>query len=233
MAADLRIVDVLDDAAFALVPPCADPRFDHRTCDYWEDADRGARDARPGWLTAPLPRLHRSVPRSASDNPFAPASDGRRSTPGCARGIARRTTRTSRQPRPGASRTTTLPGRPPTGTPSRPRPRRQSRSTAGQPRKLSLLTRGARVFGSYARVALDDDRPVAYAQFGPLSAYPRAQRLRELYPQLPSAPLPAVITCIATTPESRQLGHAQAIGGGRLRRARASAASPRWRCTRT
>jgi hypothetical protein len=40
---------------------------------------------------------------------------------------------------------------------------------------------------------------VAYCQFGPLSAYPRALRLRELYPQLPDAPLPAVISCIATT----------------------------------
>ena len=41
--------------------------------------------------------------------------------------------------------------------------------------------------------------PAAYCQFGPLSAYPRALRLRELYPQLPDAPLPAVITCVATT----------------------------------
>jgi ribosomal protein S18 acetylase RimI-like enzyme len=53
--------------------------------------------------------------------------------------------------------------------------------------------------------------PAAYAQFGPLSAYPRAQRLRELYPQLPDAPLPAVITCIATTAEARGQGHAVAL----------------------
>ena len=56
-----------------------------------------------------------------------------------------------------------------------------------------------------------DDAPVAYAQFGPLSAYPRAQRLRELYPQLPDAPLPAVITCVSTTPEARGAGHALAL----------------------
>jgi len=55
---------------------------------------------------------------------------------------------------------------------------------------------------------LADDDPVAYAQFGPLSAYPRAQRLRDLYPQLPEAPLPAVITCIATTESARRQGHA-------------------------
>ena len=76
------------------------------------------------------------------------------------------------------------------------------------PRKLGLLGRGLGVFGSYAKVALLDDEPVAYAQFGPLSAYPRAQRLRELYPQLPDAPLPAVITCIATTTAGRGAGHA-------------------------
>ncbi len=37
----IRIVDVTDDATFRLLPPCADPGFDHRSCDYWEDADRG------------------------------------------------------------------------------------------------------------------------------------------------------------------------------------------------
>ncbi|HVL53694.1 MAG TPA: hypothetical protein VM344_05485, partial [Vitreimonas sp.] len=47
-----------------------------------------------------------------------------------------------------------------------------------------------------------------YSQFGPLSAYPRALRLRELYAQLPDAPLPAVITCIATVAEARRRGHA-------------------------
>jgi ribosomal protein S18 acetylase RimI-like enzyme len=33
--------------------------------------------------------------------------------------------------------------------------------------------------------------------------------LRELYPQLPHSPLPAVITCVATTPEARRRGHAR------------------------
>ena len=59
------------------------------------------------------------------------------------------------------------------------------------------------MFGSYAKVLLRDDEPAAYAQFGPLSAYPRAQRTRELYPRLPQSPLPAVITCIATTTAAR------------------------------
>ena len=36
----LRVVDVVDETAFRLVPPCANPGFDHRSCDFWEDADR-------------------------------------------------------------------------------------------------------------------------------------------------------------------------------------------------
>jgi hypothetical protein len=77
---------------------------------------------------------------------------------------------------------------------------------ADAPRKLRLLDRGRTVFGSYAKVLLVDDRPAAFAQFGPLSAYPRAQRMRELYPRLPSAPLPAVITCIASSADARGQG---------------------------
>ena len=74
------------------------------------------------------------------------------------------------------------------------------------PRKLQLLARGIGVIGSYAKVLERDDVPAAYCQFGPLTAYPRAQQTRDLYPRLPSAPLPAVITCIATTPEARGEG---------------------------
>ena len=53
---------------------------------------------------------------------------------------------------------------------------------------------------------LEDDEPAGYAQFGPLSAYPRALRTRELYPRLPVSPLPATITCIATTRAARDRG---------------------------
>ena len=42
---EVRIIDVTDGDAFRLVPPCADRRFDHRTCDYWEDVDRGSAPA--------------------------------------------------------------------------------------------------------------------------------------------------------------------------------------------
>ena len=88
------------------------------------------------------------------------------------------------------------------------------------PRKLALLGRGLAVFGSYAKVLLVDDAPAAYAQFGPLSAYPRALRLRELYPQLPDAPLPAVITCIATTARGARARPCPPSRRGRLRRSR-------------
>ena len=95
---------------------------------------------------------------------------------------------------------------------------RSGRERPGVPRKLALLDRGRGIFGSYARVAYladgrspSSDVPVAFAQFGPLSAYPRAQHIRELYPQLPVAPPPGVITCIATTRARRGNGYARAL----------------------
>lgn len=203
--AGLRIIDVLDATTFGLVPPCADPRFDHRTCDYWEDADRGSRDARPDWLEPPV-RASVSPVRGASDNPFAPpvmAVDRRRDALVALSGD---------DASDGADETgDDLRVAHPTGVwnPFAPVAERVTRPVAGQPRKLALLSRGERVSGSYARVAIEDERPVAYAQFGPLSAYPRAQRIRDLYPQLPPAPLPAVITCVATTAEARGRGHAK------------------------
>ena len=50
----------------------------------------------------------------------------------------------------------------------------------GGPRKLGLLGRGSAVFGSYAKVLLAEEVPVAFSQFGPLSAYPRAQLMVEV-----------------------------------------------------
>jgi ribosomal protein S18 acetylase RimI-like enzyme len=99
----------------------------------------------------------------------------------------------------------------PDDNPFAPTTTRERPLRAGVPRKLALLDRGRGVFGSYAKVSIVAGAPVAYCQFGPLSAYPRALRLRELYPQLPDAPLPAVITCIATTAAARREGHARAL----------------------
>jgi ribosomal protein S18 acetylase RimI-like enzyme len=94
----------------------------------------------------------------------------------------------------------------PAHNPFAPAPEPDRAVTLASPRKLRLLSRGTGVSGSYAKALLLDDEPVVYAQFGPLSAYPRAQRIRELYPKLPQSPLPATITCIATTREARGRG---------------------------
>ncbi|HEX7492522.1 MAG TPA: hypothetical protein VF337_12545 [Candidatus Limnocylindrales bacterium] len=192
----LEIVDVADEARFGLIPPCADPSFDHRTCDYWEDADRGSKGSRPGWLRANAVHLAGETP-VASSNPFAPApkTDANPFMP------ARRT-EPARNPfledlDGGADDNPFAPKRPA-------RPVIASES----PRKLQLLGRGLGVFGTYAKLLLADGEAVCYCQFGPLSAYPRALRLRQLYPKLPDAPLPAVITCIAVTQEARRHGFA-------------------------
>jgi ribosomal protein S18 acetylase RimI-like enzyme len=187
----IRIVDVRDATGFALVPPCVDTGFDHRSCDYWEEPDRGSKAARASWLGeahgAPPPVRPRSRNPFGDDdepafNPFAPASRGPAFNPFLAGDDE------------------------PAENPFAPAPRAAPAVGGDAPPKLRLLARGAVVFGSYAKVLLENDVPAAYAQFGPLSAYPRAQRTRDLYPRLPASPLPAVITCIATTAAARGRG---------------------------
>ena len=182
--AGTRVVDIADQAGFGLVPACADPRFDHRTCDYWEDAERGSKANRGAWLAVPTARPvapalvdnpFAQPAREVVDNPFAAADDE------------------------------------PFENPFAPTARRERPLREGIPRKLAMLDRGRGVFGSYAKVLLLDEAAVAYCQFGPLSAYPRALRLRDLYPQLPESPLPAVITCVASTAAARGQGHARAL----------------------
>ena len=183
----IKIVDVGDDTSFRLMPPCADSRFDHRTCDYWEDADRGSKAARPAWLEAAAVSRSTGTPALA-DNPFAPAPKGPAFNPFAADDDEE-----------------------PADNPFAPTVVRERPLRGGVPRKLALLDRGRGVFGSYAKVLQVDGASVAYCQFGPLSAYPRASHLRELYPQLPESPLPAVITCIATTADARRAGHAKQL----------------------
>ena len=185
---DVRIVDVGDADSFRLIPPCADPRFDHRSCDYWEDAERGTKASRPSWLEAPAaPSPGRRS--GLADNPFAPPPAPELENPFAPAGASL----------------------PPLENPFAPTATRERPLSAGVPRKLALLDRGRGIFGSYAKVLLAGGEPAAYCQFGPLSAYPRATRLRELYPQLPDAPLPAVITCIASTADARRQGHARRL----------------------
>jgi ribosomal protein S18 acetylase RimI-like enzyme len=223
----IEIVDVGDEARFGLIPPCADPSFDHRTCDYWEDADRGSKASRSSWLRAgsagsgaasangsangsAAGSVGDSTGRSAAGspvNPFAPPP------------------RSESNPFLPAHGATSNPFTPTSAGPARNpflddlvdapdenpfAPQRPARPTIASeaPRKLQLLGRGLGVFGTYAKLLLVDGEAAGYCQFGPLSAYPRALRLRQLYRQLPDAPLPAVITCIATTAQARRGGHA-------------------------
>jgi len=200
-----RILDVTDQAGFERIPPCADPGFDHRSCDYWED-ERGSKAARLSWLSGSAPAA--PLKPSLADNPFAPAG-GPSYNPfakGGGSGGLGRPAAAARSANP-FSLEKDLEIENPFA------PRREARAgvASDAPRKLQLLGRGLAVFGSYAKVLEVDDASVAWCQFGPLSAYPRAQRVRDLYPQLPSSPLPAVITCIATTAEARRQGYAKRL----------------------
>ena len=206
----MRIVDVIDGDSFDLVPPCADPAFDHRTCDYWENPETGSKAARPSWLRA-------AESHGGPEERTPGAADSDRVQPVPRRGIAREACVQSVRPagRPGWRRRRRLalgqPVRRSRRQPVRPPPRPTHGPQAGAPRKLALLQRGLGVSGRYAKVLLADGIPAAYAQFGPLTAYPRALALRDLYPQLPSSPLPAVITCVATTTAARGMGYAQRL----------------------
>ncbi len=199
----IRILDVTDLATFDRVPPCADPGFDHRSCDYWEDADRGSKAARLSWLE-PATKAGKDA-GSARPRPANPFLADLEATRPAANPFA-----TARPANPFLT-----PGDDdddaPLDNPFAPRPVAKPAVPTDAPRKLQLLGRGLGVAGSYAKVLLVDDVATAYAQFGPLTAYPRAQRTRDLYPSLPDAPLPAVITCIATTAEGRGAGHARTL----------------------
>ncbi|HUQ77901.1 MAG TPA: hypothetical protein VM427_03370 [Patescibacteria group bacterium] len=202
MTARIRIEDVTDVGAFGRIPACADPGFDHRSCDYWEDADRGSKAARLAWLEAGAAAQPAPARPGPAENPFAPS----RAEP-----VVNPFAPTSRSSGPAFNPFGDDTDDEPMMNPFAPAPPARPSVGADVPRKLALLGRGLGVFGSYAKVALVDDVAVAWAQFGPLSAYPRAQRLRELYPQLPDAPLPAVITCIASTVSARGSGYARRL----------------------
>jgi ribosomal protein S18 acetylase RimI-like enzyme len=195
----LRVIDVVDEATFGLIPACADPGFDHRSCNYWEDADRGSKAARLAWLEPSRPDAEEAGAPPRPSNPFL--ADLQTKT------VAPNPFATARPGNPFLT-----PGEDDDETPDNPfAPAAAKRPVVPvhAPRKLQLLGRGLGVAGSYAKVLLRDDQPSVYAQFGPLTAYPRAQRTRDLYPALPDAPLPAVITCIATTADARRLGLAR------------------------
>lgn len=71
--------------------------------------------------------------------------------------------------------------------------------------KLSRLLAGTRLAGAYGMLAWRTDADgqraaIGWAQFGPISAYPRAQSIRDRYPSLPDAPAPWVVTCLQVPP---------------------------------
>ncbi|MGH2484259.1 MAG: hypothetical protein ACRDE9_07365 [Candidatus Limnocylindria bacterium] len=80
--------------------------------------------------------------------------------------------------------------------------------------KRAALLAGARLAGSYGMLATEPGgTTVGYVQFGPLSAYPRAQLIRDRYPELPESPTPWVITCLqvlADAPDRLDIGQALA-----------------------
>ncbi len=191
----LRTLDVTDDTTFALLPPCADPGYDHRSCDYWEDEARGSKAARLDWLTSTAASTESAPIRSG--NPFL--DDLGAGAPG-ANPFTRARSPTTANPFLDADDDAI-------SNPFAPPPKAGPAVPPTAPRKLRLLGRGLGVVGSYAKILLDGDRTLAYCQFGPLTAYPRAQRIRDLYPLLPAAPLPAVITCISTVAAARGEGH--------------------------
>jgi len=198
---EIRIIDIRDAATFRRLPPCADPGFDHRSCDFWEDADRGSKAARLAWwdaAAAPAP-----APRAAPANPFAPTTTGPAFNPFAVGGTRPRFNPFGDDDAGGDGA--------PDANPFAPRREKGPAVAADAPRKLQLLGRGLAIFGTYAKVLELDGEPAVYAQFGPLSAYPRAQRVRELYAKLPSAPLPAVITCISSVPAGRGRGLARQL----------------------
>ena len=200
----IRIVDVIDAATFGLLPLCADPSFDHRSCDYWEDADRGSKAHRASWLRTGEASGAPAAPRPVPSNPFLADLEARDDNPFALKRTA-----------PVNLFALDDDDSSPVDNPFA--PKRVPRPTVGPGAapKLALLGRGLAVFGSYAKVLLvadgEGERAAAYAQFGPLSAYPRALRLRELYPRLPQTPLPAVITCVAVAADARGRGHALAL----------------------
>ncbi|MDQ2674362.1 MAG: hypothetical protein M3Y40_06870 [Chloroflexota bacterium] len=87
--------------------------------------------------------------------------------------------------------------------------------------KRSRLLAGRGISGSYAMLGYRTDAVeravVGYAQFGPLSAYPRAMSIRERYPQLPESPAPWVVTCLQISPDAGDGPTRETLGAELLR----------------
>jgi hypothetical protein len=85
--------------------------------------------------------------------------------------------------------------------------REASDSESAADLKLTRLLAGTRLAGAYGMLAWSVDPAgdrvaIGWAQFGPISAYPRAQVIRDRYPSLPDSPAPWVVTCLQVVPEA-------------------------------
>lgn len=182
-------VESADD--LALVPPCTRDDADHATCTWWEDADKGSKAAR---LDA----------RSTTVTPRATAPAGGKAALAAFLGAEESEAPVFNPFAPKA--------------PTREEALRDAAAAPGQPTKLRLLTRQLPISGPMGWILLAKGEPVAYCQAGPLSAFPRAQRLRDRYPDLPSTPPPAVVTCISVIPAARGSALGSALVEGVLTR---------------
>ena len=171
-----------------LVPPCARDDADHATCTWWEDAERGTKVG--------------AAPTKSSARATAPA--GGKSALAAFLGVEEE----------GAPSFNPFAPK----TPTREEALREAAAAPGQPPKLRLLTRQLPVSGPMGWVLLARGEPVAYCQAGPLSAFPRAQRLRDRYPELPDSPPPAIVTCISVIPSARGAALGSALVEGVLTR---------------
>ncbi len=141
----VEIRDVTDATTFALLPPCADARFDHRSCDYWEDDVRGAKTARPGWWQDRPSKPRPASPPLRSANPFAPPPRDPAEINPFARSEGAAGDVQAREDLFAV----------PEFNPFAPAPAVDPDAvTQDAPSKLRLLDRGRAVFGSYAKVLL-------------------------------------------------------------------------------
>ena len=102
------------------------------------------------------------------------------------------------RPAPGARPATT--GSASTAAARPPIQRTPARERALAAGKRGRLLAGRELAGAYGmlayRIESVERRAIGWCQFGPLSAYPRAQVIRDRYPQLPESPAPWVVTCL-------------------------------------
>jgi hypothetical protein len=82
--------------------------------------------------------------------------------------------------------------------------------------KRQRLLAGRALSGAYAMLARRSGATVAYAQFGPISAYPRAQVIRDRYPELPESPAPWVVTCLQVSATVSDAGERERVGSALL-----------------